>query len=185
MRKVPTSIRALALVLGAMGSNAINGADIDRRTAMVCVFDEAKSLVLSGAESDKHPGKNKPDEIRSRFGRWLLSGNRDHGSSRIRFLWIPDADTGPELKVHASHTRHVLVQVRSQGPNSLVAVSSASDPFSVAGWLFSINFDLEQVLAAAVTSNPAGLESRAVKLSCSFNDKTPSVDPPAAGNSVG
>lgn len=153
---------------------------------MVCVFDQIESLSsVEHSKAEDAASRGKAGEIRSRFGQWLFSNNQDYGSDKIRFLWIPETSTGPSLKVHTSRTHHVLVEVRSQGRDSIVAVSSASDPLSVVGWLFSINFKLERIMAAMVQSNAAGLQSQAVHLSCNFTDKAPEASPPTMGNSIG
>ena len=52
-----------------------------------------------------------------------------------------------------------------------VAASSASDILTAVGWMFSINFKLEQVMASSVRSNAAGLKSQAVRLSCNFDSE--------------
>lgn len=183
LRKISQTARCTLLTVVSLSwSGYAQGADIERRTTMVCVVDQSKGFT---ALEGRSVGEAAQSATRSRFGQWLFSNNQDYGSDKIRFLWIPETSTGPSLKVHTSRTHHVLVEVRSQGRDSIVAVSSASDPLSVVGWLFSINFKLERITAAMVQSNAAGLQSQAVQLSCNFEDKTPQAIPPAMGNSIG
>lgn len=150
----------------------------------MCVFAETRSLEVFGP-ADQAPDAGRSDGVRNRFGQWMLSGGDDYGAAEIRFLWIPESPKGARLEVHSTRRPHALVQVRSQDRDSIVAVSAASDPLTMAGWLFSINFRLEQVLAALVRSNGAGMQSQALRLSCSFEDKTPEVSPPASDNDIG
>ena len=105
--------------------------------------------------------------------------------AEIRFLWIPQGASGPALRIHSTQAHHFLVDVRAQSRDSVVAVSSASDPFNIVSWVFSINFAAERVMAASVGSNPAGLRGLAVRLSCSFEDPAPRAAPPAPGSSIG
>lgn len=172
----------LVLAGGLLWAGGVQSANIAQRTAMVCVPDESRYLIAFG---DRDPGERAASGVRSRFGRWLFSGERSIGSSEIRFLWVPEGSSGPTLKVHTTQTHHILVDVRSQGRDSVVAVSSASDPLTVVGWLFSINFKLEQVMAASVHSNRGGLKSESMSLSCSFESKTPETELPAPGNNIG
>lgn len=172
----------LVLAGGLSWASGVRGADIEQRTAMVCVPDESRQLTAFGNRPDNEgPSSN----ARSRFGQWLFSANPSTHPSTIRFLWIPSGASGPTLKVHTTQTHHVLVNVRSQGRDSVVAVSSASDPFTVIGWLFSINFKLEQIVAASVQSNSAGSRSESVRFSCRFENRTPEIEAPAAGKGVG
>jgi len=176
----------LTCTVGLWAAGHARAADIERTVAIVCVTDQSRSItVLSDPGGPVTIDADQPDATRSRFGHWVLSGNPDSSSSEIRFLWRPGAAHGSRLNVHTTQTHHVLTEVRSEDRHSVVAVSSASDPLSIIGWLFSINFKLEQVLAASVRSNGGGLQSRAVQLACTFEDRTPSVSPPSSGSGIG
>lgn len=179
-------VHTIMLAVSLSWSASAQSADIGRRTTIACVTERTEALTsVTGRSDERSANTSNPGRIRSRFGQWLLSRNQDQRSSPIRFLWRPRAPTGPRLEIVTTQTHHVLVKVRSQDHNSVVAVSSASDPFSIVGWLFSINFRLEQIVAAVVRSNAGGVQSQAVRFSCNFEDKTPQADQPARGNGIG
>jgi len=171
------------LAAGFLFAASARSADIGQRTTMICVPEEARQLVSFGERAGWD--ETSKGRVRSSFGRWLFSNNHPTSSSTIRFQWLPEGSSGPALKIHTSRTHHVLVNVRSQGRDSVVVVSSASDPLSLVGWLFSINFKQERVMAASVQSNAGGAKSMAVRLSCNFENPAPEVDMPVAGNSIG
>lgn len=167
---------------GLLWAGAAPGANIGERTAMTCVPDETRDLTAFGKPANR---EGVADSARSRFGQWLFEGRQPRGSSEIRFLWIPEGASGPKLRVHTSDTHHVLVNVRAQDRHSVIAVSAASDPLTLVGWLFSINFEREQVMAASVRSNLAGSTSESVRFACSFDSMTPAADTPTPGNQIG
>lgn len=171
----------LVLIAALMWAGSIRAADIKQRTAIVCVFEESRSLTSFDSYSDS----GKPGKIRSYFTQWLFSDDESSRSSEIRFLWTPESPNGPRLNIESRETHHVLIRLMSQTRDSLLATSSASDVLTAVGWLFSINFKLEQVMASSVRSNPAGMKSQAVKLSCTFDNETPQVDKPASGSDLG
>lgn len=175
----PGAALVLAAILTWAASNT-QAADITRRTAIVCVFEETRSLTAF----DGYTGGAKPDKVRSWFTQWLFADDSSSRSSRIRFLWIPEATPGPKLRIDSKETHHVLIRLMSQTGNSVVAASSASDILTSVGWLFAINFRLEQILATSVQSNSAGVKSQAVRLSCSFDNETPQLEAPAEGNDI-
>ena len=166
----------LALVLTAAIAWAGNAraADIDRRTAIVCVFGETQSLTAFGGYTDE----GKSGKVRSWFTQWLFSDDSSSRSAKIRFLWIPDSPSGPRLEIDSKETHHVLVRLMSQTRDTVLAASSASDILSAVGWMFTINFKLEQVMASSVRSNAAGMKSQAVRLSCRFDSESPQLHAP-------
>lgn len=171
----------VALIAALAWAGPIRAADIKQRTAIVCVFEETRSLT----SFDGYVDTGKPGKVRSWFTQWLFSDDESSRSSQIRFLWAPESPRGPRLSIESKETHHVLVRLMSQTNDSLLAASSASDILTAVGWLFSINFKLEQVMASSVRSNSAGLKSQAVRLSCTFDDQTPQVDKPASGSDLG
>jgi len=172
----------LVLIASLVWAGPIRAADIKQRTAIVCVFEETRSLTSFDGYA---AGAGKPGKVRSWFTQWLFSDDESSRSSKIRFLWAPESPKGPRLSIESKETHHVLVRLMSQTNDSLLAASSASDILTAVGWLFSINFKLEQVMASSVRSNSAGLKSQAVRLSCTFDDQTPQVDQPASGSDLG
>jgi len=181
-RRLARSAIAAVAAAGLLWAAAAPGANIGERTAMTCVPEKTLDLGAFGAPAE---GEGPADSTRARFGQWLFNSGQPRGSSEIRFLWIPQGASGPRLRVHTSDTHHVLVDVRAQDRHSVIAVSAASDPLTLVGWLFSINFEREQVMAASVQSNAAGSRSESVRFSCSFDSRTPAVDTPAPGNRIG
>jgi hypothetical protein len=165
----PLPATLLAAFTALMWCAAAPAADIGKRTAIVCVFEETRSLTAFAEAAEG----SKADKVRSWFTEWLFSSEGSSGSARIRFLWIPQSESGSKLRVDSKDTHHVLVRLMSQTGNSVVAASSASDILTSVGWLFAINFKLEQVLATSVRSNAAGIQSQAVRLSCTFDSDTP------------
>lgn len=166
---------AVALAAALLWTGAAAAGDITKRTAIVCVFAETESLTAFGDDT----GGGKSGKVRSWFTQWLFSDDSSSRSAKIRFLWIPESPSGPRLRIDSKDTHHVLVRLMSQTRDSLVAASSASDILTAVGWMFTINFKLEQVMASSVRSNAAGLKSQAVRLSCSFDSRTPGIEAPA------
>jgi len=165
---------ASLLLAGLLGPSFAPAADMGQRTAIVCVYDETRSLTSFGAESRD----GRPDEIRSWFTEWLFSDDSSSRSSNLHFLWIPESDSGPQLKVDTKETHHVLVRLRSTTGNSIIASTSASDELTAVAWLFAINFKLEQVMAVSVRSNVGGMKGQAVRLACNFSNDTPALATP-------
>jgi hypothetical protein len=171
----------LILTVALLWAGSIQAADIKKRTAIICVFDETRSLTSFQANTD---GDGKADKVRSWFTQWLFADNESSRSSKIRFLWAPEDKSGP-LKISSKDTHHVLVKLMSLTRDSVVASSSASDILTAVGWLFSINFKLEQVMATSVRSNAAGMKGQTVRLSCNFTNDTPEVEVPETGSGIG
>lgn len=73
----------------------------------------------------------------------------------------------------------------SQTRDNVLAASSASDILTSVGWMFTINFKLEQVMASSVRTNAAGMKSQAVRPSCSFDNETPEVEAPGEDDATG
>jgi len=180
--KTPAPALFLLLAAVLVGAATAQAADIKQRTAIVCVFDETRSLTSFQAAD---AGAGKADKVRSWFTQWLFADNESARSSKIRFLWTPEADSGPKLQINTKDTHHVLIKLMSLTRDSIVASSSASDILTAVGWLFSINFNLEQVMATSVRSNAAGMKAQTVRLSCKFTNETPEVEVPEAGSGLG
>jgi len=168
---------AAILLWTGIWAGAARAADIDQRTAILCVVEETQALTAFGGYE---PDGEKSSKVRSWFTQWLFSDDSAARSAKIRFLWTPESSSGPRLRIESKDTHHVLIRLMSQTRDSLLAASSASDILTAVGWMFTINFKLEQVMASSVRSNAAGMKSEAVRLSCSFDSETPQVDAPAA-----
>lgn len=158
-----------------------HAADIKKRTSIICVFGDTRSLTSFGGQKD---GEGKPGKVRSWFTEWLFSDNQSSRSAKIRFLWAPE-EKGAPLKISSKDTHHVLIKLMSITRDSVLASSSASDLLTAVGWLFSINFKLEQVMATSVRSNAAGMKGETVRMSCNFTNDTPEVEKPEKGAGLG
>lgn len=97
-------------------------------------------------------------------------------SSKLHFLWVPEAPAGPQLEVDTKETHHVPGRLRATPRHSIIASTSASDELTAVGWLFAINFKLEQVMAVSVRSNVGGMKGQAVRLACNFRSAAPQLD---------
>lgn len=161
----PRLLLVLISLFGAIG--IATGADMKVNTAIVCVIEDSQSLTNFGG----YDGTDKPDKIRSKFVEWLFSEDNVSRRSNIRFLWTPDSSKGPQLKIFTKDTNHSQVRLLSQTKNTIIATSSASDTLTAVGWVFSINFKLEEVMGSTVKSNLAGLQGKTVKYSCQFDDQ--------------
>lgn len=159
----------------------VQAADIKKRTSIICVFEDTRSLTSFGGDEK---GEGKPSKVRSWFTQWLFADNQSSRSSKIRFLWAPEVKGAP-LQVHSKDTHHVLIKLMSITRNSVLASSSSSDILTAVGWLFSINFKLEQVMATSVRSNAAGMKGQTIRLSCNFTHDTPEVESPKTGDDIG
>lgn len=165
------------LLAGLLGVAIAGAADIDQRTAIVCVYDETRSLTSFSAQA----GDGRPNKVRSWFTEWLFADEASSRSSKLHFLWVPESPSGPELKVDTKETHHVLVRLRSTTRHSIIASTSASDELTAVSWLFAINFKLEQVMAVSVRSNVGGMKGQTVRLACNFSNEMPEQTTPGSG----
>lgn len=172
-------ILALAAVLAPQAARA---ADINQRTAIVCVSQESRSLVSIPG----YAASTKRDQTISSFTRWMFEAEKTPRPLEIRFLWIPPSPSKPpELKISTTDSRHGIIRLLSQTRHGLLVATSASTGNTNVGWMFAINFKAEQVISTSVYSNFGGGRGRAFSYSCQFDNETPEVSPSAAGDDIG
>ena len=66
----------------------------------------------------------------------------------------------------------------SRTKDSLIAVTSASDPMTAEGWLFTLNFRQEAVIGTQIQTNVGGVKGKVIVYDCVFNDKSPAIEAP-------
>lgn len=154
-------------------------ADIELQSSISCISDQSS---LKG-RTQRLEAKKNSDEAKSRFAEWMLAENFDAGKSKVRFDWQPRGKKGPSIKIHTSDKAHNLIKVRSKTRNSLIVVSSASNPFSTESWTFVFNFQIETLIATRVQSNIGSVKGEVITYNCQFESLDP--DPIEAGKTLG
>ena len=66
----------------------------------------------------------------------------------------------------------------SRTKDSLIVVTSASDPMTAEAWLFSLNFRHEVVIGTQIQTNVGGVKGKVFVYDCAFNDKSPVIKVP-------
>lgn len=153
---------------------SIQAADIQSQATIACVSDESS---LQGRHRQTDSQKNS-EQAKSRFSEWMMAENFSAGKSRINFAWQPRGDKGPSIKIDTSDKAHNLIRIRSQTRNSLIVVSSASNPFSTESWTFVLNFRVETLIATRVQSNVAGVKGEVITYDCHFDSLSPAMGEP-------
>ena len=111
-------------------------ASIKDRSSISCVSDQSS---LQGRHKEFIAGKSS-EKAKSWFSDWMMAESFGNMKSKIYFTWKPKTPKGPAIEIETTDKAHNLIQVRSQTRNSLIVVSSASNPFSTESWtLFSIS----------------------------------------------
>jgi hypothetical protein len=174
----------IAVVIVAVPApRAADAADINQRTAILCVSRDVKTLISIPA----YGGDSRRDRTVSSFTQWMFEAEGEPRPQEIRFLWIPPADgVPPELKIATTDSRHGIVKLLSQTRHDLLVATSASSGQTNVGWMFAINFKAEQVIATSVYSNIGGGRGRAFSYDCRFDNETPHRAPaPSGGDANG
>lgn len=172
----------VAALAALLASQAARAADINQRTAIVCVSQDSRSLVSIPG----YAAGTRRDQTISSFTQWMFEAEKTPRPLEIRFLWIPPAaSTPPDLKISTTDSRHGIIRLLSQTRHGLLVATSASSGNTNVGWMFAINFKAEQVIATSVYSNFGGARGRAFSYSCQFDNETPQVEPPASGGDIG
>ena len=175
-------MRILCLLLLALPCLA-PAADIQLTTTIACISDESS---LRGRHRQSESQKNS-ERAKSRFSEWMMAENFDAGKSKVRFEWQPHGakvgSKGASIKIDTTDKAHNLIRIRSQTKNSLIVVSSASNPFSTESWTFIFNFPVETLIATRVQSNISGVKGEVITYDCHFH----SLNPPMgdAGKPIG
>ena len=162
----------LGIILASMPSHS---ADILDTSYISCISDETASK----ARVQEYKGDEKANRIRSWFTNWMFGGNND-AKSKVDLVWHPVTDKGPSAKIITSEKPHNLIRVRSKTRDSAIIVSSASSPMTTESWTFSLNFNLETMVATRVQSNLSGVRGEVLTYDCKFEDLTPTIELPAS-----
>ena len=171
-------MRTLCLLLLALPCLA-PAADIQLTTTIACISDESS---LRGRHRQSESQKNS-EQAKSRFSEWMMAENFDAGKSKVRFEWQPHGNKGASIKIDTTDKAHNLIRIRSKTKNSLIVVSSASNPFSTESWTFVFNFLVETMIATRVQSNISGVKGEVITYDCQFHNLDPSMGD--AGKFVG
>ncbi len=148
----------------------LQAADIKLQSSISCVSDESS---LKGRHRQSESNKNS-DKAKSRFSEWMMLENFADMRSRVSFVWKPRGDKGPSIKLETTDKAHNSIRIRSYTRNSLIVVTSASNPFSTESWTFALNFAVETMIATRVQSNIAGVKGEVITYNCHFDSLDPS-----------
>jgi len=132
--------------------------------SIACISEES-SILGKHRQADARKGS---EEVQSRFSEWLFAERFGDGKSKIKFLWSPTGENGPEIEVITNEKPHNLLRIRSHTRDSLIFVTSASNPFSTESWTFVLNFKVETMLATRVQSNIASVKGEVITYHCQF-----------------
>ena len=122
-------------------------ASIQHKSSITCISDKSS---LQGRHKEYVARKNS-EKAKSWFSEWILSENFGDMKSKIYFTWKPKTPRGPAIDIDTTDKAHNLIQIRSQTKNSLIVVSSASNPMSTESWTFVFNFQVEDFHTYFVT----------------------------------
>jgi len=161
----------LAVPLYALCPGESPALEINTHSHVKCISEE-NSVQAKMLETDD---ESNPDRARSWFTQWLFGSNQNSTKSKVAFLWYPQTDKGPKIKIITNDKSHNLVSIRSKTKESLIVVSSASNPLTTESWTFSINFNLETMIATRVQSNHAGVRGEVLSYQCDFEDLEPGI----------
>jgi len=153
-------ILTIMLLLPALAQ----AASIKHHSSISCVSDKSS---LQGRHKEYVARKNS-EKAKSWFSEWMMSENFGNMKSKIFFTWKPKTLTGPAIDIDTTDKAHNLIQIRSQTKNSLIVVSSASNPMSTESWTFVFNFEVETVIATRVQSNIGGVKGEVITYDCRF-----------------
>ena len=147
-------------------------ADIREPHAISCISDQSS---LQGRHREYQANKQS-ERAKSWFAEWMMAENFGDMQSKIRFTWKPKGPKGPEISIDTTDKAHNLIRVRSNTKNSLIVVSSASNPLSTESWTFAFNFAVETMIATRVQSNIGGIKGEVITYDCFFERIGASID---------
>jgi hypothetical protein len=139
-------------------------ANIKHKSSITCISDKSS---LQGRHKEYVARKNS-EKAKSWFSEWILSENFGDMKSKIYFTWQPKTPRGPAIDIDTTDKAHNLVRIPSQTRNSLIVVSSASNPMSTESWTFVFNFQVETMIATRVQSNLGGVKGEVITYDCHF-----------------
>ena len=149
----------------------VSAANFEIPNSISCISEESSLL----GRHRKVETSKKSDEVKSRFSEWLFAENFSDGKSKLQLLWTPATDKAPEIKITTNDKPHNLLKIRSHTRDSLLFVTSASNPFSTESWTFALNFKVETLIATRVQSNIAGVKGEVITYNCEFDNLSSAV----------
>ncbi len=161
----------LFLIIQLLLIGSTNAANIKKQTTIACLSDDA---TMKGRHQ-KYEARKNSEKTKSRFSEWLFAENFSNQQSKLEFEWYPKTDSGPKIKINTTEKPHNLIKIRSYTKNSLIVVSSASNPLSSESWTFALNFDLETLMATRVQSNLAVVKGGVITYNCIFDNANPTI----------
>ncbi len=170
-KKTPGLLCLLAFPLYVLCSAESHSLEINTHSRVKCISEET-SVQAKMIEIDD---ESNPNRARSWFTQWLFGNNKNSTPSKLVFMWYPQTDQGPKIKIITNDKSHNLISIRSKTKESLIVVSSASNPLTTESWTFSINFNLETMIATRVQSNHAGVRGEVLSYQCDFEDLEPGI----------
>lgn len=169
-----SSIVAAILLFFTAGQGPAMAASLEFGMRITCRPDDSRSLT----NTDSYKGDKKALKIESWFSEWLFNDDNYSKTTTVRFDWTPWTVNGPSLKIMADDAPHNSIRIMSRTKDSLIAVTSASDPMTAEGWLFSLNFRQEAVIGTQIQTNVGGVKGKVIVYDCVFNDKSPAIKAP-------
>lgn len=178
---IRSAILAAIFLCFTTGQNTAIAASMEWDTRITCRVDETSALI----NRNQYRGDKKVVKIESYFSDWLFNDDNYSKDSSIVFEWTAWTPDGPSLKITADDTHHHSIRLLSRTKDSLIAVSSSSDPMTAVGWLFSLNFRQEAVIATQIQTNIGGMKGKVLVYACDFNDKNRQIKAPEPKDSIG
>ncbi len=170
-QKTPLLVGLLIFPLYTLSPTESHSLEINTHSRVKCISEDS-SVQAKMIEIDD---ESNPNRARSWFTQWLFGNNKNSTKSKLVFIWSPQTDQGPKIKIITNDKSHNLISIRSKTRESLIVVSSASNPLTTESWTFSINFNLETMIATRVQSNHAGVRGEVLSYQCDFEDLEPGI----------
>jgi len=166
------TLRLVLILVIPLAANDTIAASIDDPTYIRCISEE--NSALAQVSDDGIEGRS--NKVRSWFVNWLFAENKNTIKSKVDFLWQPRKRGFKQFQIFTTEKPHNLISLRSKTRESLIVASSASSPITTESWLFTLNFNLETVIATRVQSNLAGVKGEVLSYQCTFEDKAPTLE---------
>ena len=142
----------------------VSGANIKQASNIACISHDSS---VKGQHQQYESQKNS-EKAKSLFSEWLFAENFSQIKSKIKFIWKPVAEKGPDIKIITNEKAHNLIKIRSRTKHSLIVISSASSPFTTESWSFAFNFAIETMIATRVQSNIGAVKAEIISYNCQF-----------------
>jgi len=163
------------------GSHSVYSSTIDlqeppiKRTTFISCISQETSAQAQVKQSNPNNNRRKASEF---FTQWFFGENKNPTQSNVSLRWTPHANGEPSVDIITNDKSHNLIALRSHTKESLIIVSSASNPYTTESWTFAVNFNLESMIATRVQSNVSGLRGEVLNYNCSFTEEEPTrIDP--------